>query len=73
MNYSDLIKTISFDTFAEVVAVAPRKVRESLFAHYGIKAKSRSFLTSLKEKKETRIRNLQAVLQAVHQPKEQEF
>lgn len=73
MNFNDLIKTISFETFSDVIAVSPRKVRESLFAHYGIKSKARSFLASIKEKKETRIKNLQSVLMDVKQPKEQEF
>ena len=73
MNFSDVIKTISFETFSDVIALSPRKVRESLFAHYGIKAKGRSLLASIKEKKETRIKNLQTVLRDVKLPKEQEF
>lgn len=73
MNYSDIVKTISFETFSDVIAVSPRKVRESLYAHYGVKAKGRSILSSIKEKKETRVRHLQSLLQEVKLPKEQEF
>lgn len=73
MTFNDLVKTISFETFSDVIAVSPRKVRESLFSHYGIKTKSRSILSSIKEKKETRIKNLQTVLRDVNQPREQEF
>lgn len=73
MNFNELIKTISFETFSDVIAISPRKVRESLFSHYGVKAKGRSIFFSIKEKKETRIRNLQEVLKEVKQPKEQEF
>jgi hypothetical protein len=73
VNFSEIIKTISFETFSDVIAVSPRKVRESLFSHYGIKAKGRSILSSVKEKKETRIKHLQTVLRDVKLPKEQEF
>lgn len=73
MNFNELIKRISFDTFADVVAVSPRKVRESLFAHYGIKTKGRLVLSSIREKKEQRLRSLHATLQDADKPKEQEF
>jgi|SRR5579871_2421746 len=72
-NFNELIKKISFDTFSDVMAVSPRKVRESLFAHYGIKNKSRSILSSVREKKEQRIKHLHDVLKEAAQPKEQEF
>ena len=71
MTFNDLIKNISFETFSEVIAVSPRKVRESLFAHYGIKNKGRSALSMFKEKKELRIRSLHTRLQDATQPKEQ--
>lgn len=73
MNFNELVKKISFETFCEVIAVSPRKVRESLFAHYGIKNKSRSILSSIKEKKEQRFRHLHERLQDANKPKEQEF
>jgi hypothetical protein len=73
VNFNKLVKKISFETFAEVIAVSPRKVRESLFAHYGVKSKSRSLLLSIKEKKEERIKNLHAILQNITTAKEQEF
>lgn len=73
VNFNDLIKRISFETFSEVIAVSPRKVRESLFSHYGVKSKDRSILSSMKEKKEARIRFLHKTLQDAQKPKEQEF
>lgn len=73
MNFSDLIQKISFDTFSEIISVAPRKVRESLYSHYGVKSKSRSILTSLKDKKDQKIRQLHTILQGANNPKEQEF
>jgi len=73
MNFNDLVKKISFTTFSDVIGVSPRKVRESLFAHYGVKNKSRSLLSSIKEKKEQRIKHLHETLTEVTKPKEQEF
>jgi hypothetical protein len=73
VNFNELIEKISFETFSDVIAVSPRKVRESLFSHYGIKTKSKSILSSIKEKKEQRFKNLHAVLKDAHNPKEQEF
>ncbi len=73
MNFNELIQTISFETFSDIIAVSPRKVRESLFSHYGIKSKGRSILSSVKEKKETRIKHLHTVLKDVKLPREQEF
>jgi hypothetical protein len=73
VQFNELIKSISFETFSEVIAVSPRKVRESLFSHYGIKTKNRAVFTSPKEKKELRIKNLQTILKDVSQPKEQDF
>ncbi len=55
------------------MSIAPRKVRESLFSHYGIKAKNRGLLTSLKAKKEGRVKNLHLALQEANRPREQEF
>lgn len=52
---------------------APRKVRESLYSHYGIKNKSRGLLTSLKDKKENRVKNLHVALKDASNPREQEF
>jgi hypothetical protein len=73
MNFNELIKKISFDTFTEVIAISPRKVRESLFSHYGVKQKSKSILSSVKEKKEQKIKQLHTALQNATNPKEQEF
>lgn len=73
MNYNELLKKISLDTFNDVMNVSPRKVRESLYSHYGIKQKSSMVLTSVKEKKEKRIKNLFDVLKKADKPKELEF
>ncbi|USN50562.1 MAG: hypothetical protein H6731_09910 [Myxococcales bacterium] len=73
MNFNELLKKISPTTFAEVMEIAPRKVRESLYSHYGIKNKSRGLLSSLKNKKENRIKNLHLALQEAYKPREQEF
>lgn len=55
------------------MSIAPRKVRESLFSHYGIKAKKRGLLTSLKDKKEARVKNLHLALQEANRPREQDL
>lgn len=73
MNYTDLIKKISFETFSDVIAVSPRKVRESLFSHYGIKTKGRTIFSSIKDKKEVRIKHLHDVLKNAGNTREQEF
>lgn len=73
MNFNELITKISFTTFADVIAVSPRKVRESLFSHYGVKNKKRTLLSSIKEKKEQRVKHLHTILQTADNPKEQEF
>jgi hypothetical protein len=70
---SELLKKISFTTFSDIIALSPRKVREALYSHYGIKAKSKSILSSLKEKKEQRMKALHTTLQDAKHPKEQEF
>lgn len=73
MLYNELLKKISVDTFADIMTVSPRKVRESLYSHYGIKQKSPLILTSVREKKEQRVKNLFATLQNADKPKELEF
>ncbi|HXW60746.1 MAG TPA: hypothetical protein VEK06_04315 [Myxococcota bacterium] len=73
MNYNDLLKKISLNTFADIMAVSPRKVRESLYSHYGVKQKSSLVLTSVREKKEQRVKNLFITLQSADKPKELEF
>lgn len=73
MNYNDLLKKISLNTFTDIMTVSPRKVRESLYSHYGIKQKSSMVLTSVKEKKEQRVKNLFLTLQNAQKPKELEF
>ena len=39
MQFIDLVAKMSPDTFAELIAASPRKVRETLFQRMGIKAK----------------------------------
>lgn len=73
MNYNELLKKISLETFSDVLSVSPRKVRESLYSHYGIKNKSPMALTSIKDKKEQRVKSLFATLQSANKPKELEF
>lgn len=73
MNFNDLISKISFTTFDEVIQIAPRKVRESLFSHYGIKTKGIVTLSKIKEKKEDRLKKLHEKLKLATNPKEQEF
>lgn len=73
MNFNELIQNISFDTFSDVIAVSPRKVRESLYSHYGVKSKKSSLLSALKDKKEQKVKQLHASLQEAKNPKEQEF
>lgn len=38
-QFIDLVNKMSADTFAELVAASPRKIRETLFQRLGIKAK----------------------------------
>lgn len=73
MNFNELLKKISPATFADIMGLAPRKVRESLFSHYGIKAKNKGLLTSLKDKKENRVKSLHVALKDADRPREQEF
>lgn len=73
MLYNDLLKKISLDTFTDIMTVSPRKVRESLYSHYGIKQKSPLILTSVREKKEQRVKSLFSTLQNADKPKEIEF
>lgn len=72
MQSNELMKKISYETFADIIAISPRKVRESLFSHYGVKAKSK-VLTSMKEKKNEKVSRLFSILREVQSPKEQEF
>jgi predicted component of type VI protein secretion system len=73
VNFNELLKKISFETFTDIISVSPRKIRETLFAHYNVKTKNRSIFSSIKERKEQRIRYLCEILKAVTTPKEQEF
>lgn len=73
MNFNELLKKISPTTFNEIMSIAPRKVRESLFSHYGIKNKKRGLVPSLKDKKESRVKDLHVILQNASQAREQEF
>ena len=73
MGLNTILKQISFETFSDIIGKSPRKVRESLYSHYGIKNKSSFVLKSIKDKKEQRVQNLFSVLQNAENPKEQEF
>ena len=73
MNFNDVIKEISFETFQDVMAVSPRKVREALYAHYGVKPKGSSLLSALKDKKTQKVKSLHSALKEAHSPKELEF
>lgn len=73
MKFNELVKKISFETFSDVIAVSPRKVRESLFSHYGVKSKGRAIFTSPKDKKEQRFKHLHTVLKEASNAREQEF
>lgn len=73
MTFNELVKNISLETFSGVITVSPRKVRESLYSHYGVKAKSRMSLLSVKEKTDAKVKQLYTILQTANNPKEQEF
>lgn len=73
MNYNELLKEVSFETFADIISVSPRKVREALMSHYGIKSQGRSIFKSVKDKKQDRIKLLHKSLQEAAHAKEQEF
>lgn len=73
MNLSELLKNISIDTFSDVVSHSPRKVRESLYSHYGIKSKNRFSIKSIKSKKEERVSLLLKMLQGATNLKEKEL
>ncbi len=73
MGLNTILKQISLDTFTDVIGKSPRKVRESLYSHYGIKNKAPAVLKSVKDKKQQRVQNLFSVLQNAQNPKEQEF
>jgi len=73
MGLNTILKQISLDTFTDVIGKSPRKVRESLYSHYGIKTKTHTVLKSVKDKKQQRVQNLFSVLQNAQNPKEQEF
>lgn len=73
MNFNDVIKDISFETFQDVMTVAPRKVRETLYAHYGVKPKGSSLLSALKDKKTQKVKSLHLALKDAQSPKEIEF
>jgi methyltransferase-like protein len=73
MNYNEILGRISPETFSDILSVSPRKVRESLYSHYGIKSKAKKIMTSVKEKKEQRIQNLFSALQTATNAKELDF
>lgn len=73
MNFNELIGLISNETFSDVIAIAPRKVRESLFSHYDIKTRGLLTLSKIKEKKEERTKKLHEKLKFASNPKEQGF
>lgn len=73
MGLNTILKQISLETFTDVIGKSPRKVRESLYSHYGIKTKTQTVLKSIKDKKQQRVQSLFSVLQNAQNPKEQEF
>jgi hypothetical protein len=73
VNFNELIQNISPETFSDVIAVSPRKVRESLYSHYGVKSKSLNFSWSVKDKKEQKVKQLHSCLKSAKNPREQEF
>jgi hypothetical protein len=50
-----LVASMSLETFSEMMAVSRRQVREILYSQLGIKAKSKSLLKNLQQKKEERV------------------
>lgn len=62
MDPIKLTAQMSEETFAEVMSVSPRHVREILFSQLGIKSKSKSLLKSLQQKKEERVLKLHETL-----------
>lgn len=73
MEFNKLLSQIDFDTFNEIISLAPRKVRESLYSHYQIKNKKAGLINSFKEKKEYKINKLMEKLKEASNPKELEF
>lgn len=73
MPFNELLSKISFATFNEILSEAPRKVRESLYSHYGVKSKKSGFLTPVKENKEQKNARLKEKLHQASHQKELEF
>jgi hypothetical protein len=73
VSLNTLLKKISFETFSDIIAKSPRKVRESLYSHYGIKNKNIGILKSIKDKKIQRVQNLFNILQNAQNTKEHDF
>lgn len=63
---------MSSETFAEMMAVSPRKVREILFSQFGVKEKSKSLLKNILQKKEERILKLHEALKKTTSKRESE-
>ena len=70
MDPINLTGKMSAETFSEMMAVSPRHVREILFSQFGIKAKSKSLLKNLQQKKEERVKNLHEMLMRTKSRKE---
>ena len=70
MDPVQLTAKMSDETFAEVMSVSPRQVREILYSQLGVKGKSKSLLKNLQQKKEERIAKLHEALKAATSKKE---
>lgn len=62
MDSVQLVANMSAEIFSEMMSVSRRQVREILFSQLGIKAKSKSLLKNLQQKKEERLEALQDAL-----------
>lgn len=62
MEYIGLVGALSEETFQDVIAASPRRIRETLFGRLGIKAKKKTVGVRVHGKLEERTRKLHARL-----------
>lgn len=62
MDFIALVSGLSEDTFQEVIAASPRRIRETLFGRLGIKAKKKTVGVQVHGRLEERSRKLHARL-----------
>jgi hypothetical protein len=72
LDNASLVSRMSEDTFAEVIQASPRKIRETLFARLGIKAKKQIGL-KVHAKTEERTRKLHERLKTAETKQEDEL